>query len=64
MGRIKTLMIKNIGEKLYEKYKDEFTNDFNKNKEIVKKYANIPSRKLRNVVAGYITRLKKRESKM
>jgi len=61
MGRIKTTMIKNIGEKLYREHKDEFTTDFEKNKEIVKKYVDIPSKKLRNIVAGYITRLKKRE---
>ena len=62
MGRIKTTMIKNIGEKLYKEHKVEFTTDFDKNKEIVKKYVGIPSKKLRNVVAGYITRLKKIEA--
>lgn len=54
-------MVKIIGEKLYREHKDEFTTDFEKNKEIVKKYVDIPSKKLRNVVAGYVTRLKKRE---
>jgi small subunit ribosomal protein S17e len=63
MGRIKTIMIKNIGEKLYKEHKSEFTTDFEKNKEIVKKYVDIPSKKLRNIVAGYVTRLKKQESK-
>ena len=62
MGRIKTTMIKNIGEKLYREHKDEFTTDFEKNKEIVKKYVGIPSKKLRNILAGYITRLKRREA--
>jgi len=61
MGRIKTIMVKNIGEKLYREHKEEFTTDFEKNKEIVKKYVDIPSKKLRNIVAGYITRLKKME---
>ncbi|MCC5994305.1 MAG: 30S ribosomal protein S17e [Candidatus Aenigmarchaeota archaeon] len=61
MGRVKTRMVKIIGEKLYREHKDEFTTDFEKNKEIVKKYVDIPSKKLRNVVAGYVTRLKKRE---
>jgi small subunit ribosomal protein S17e len=62
MGRIKTTMIKNIGEKLYREHKDEFTTDFEKNKEIVEKYVDIPSKKLRNIVAGYITRLKKQDA--
>jgi small subunit ribosomal protein S17e len=61
MGRVKTRMVKIIGEKLYREHKDEFTTEFEKNKEIVKKYVDIPSKKLRNVVAGYVTRLKKRE---
>jgi len=63
MGRIKTIMVKSIGEKLYREHKEEFTTDFEKNKEIVKKYVDIPSKKLRNIVAGYITRLKKSEAK-
>jgi len=62
MGRVKTIMVKNIGEKLYKEHKEEFTTDFEKNKEIVKKYVDIPSKKLRNIVAGYITRLKKLEA--
>jgi small subunit ribosomal protein S17e len=62
MGRIKTTMIKNIGERLYKDHKDEFTTDFEKNKEIVKKYVDIPSKKLRNIVAGYITRLKRQDA--
>jgi len=61
MGRIKTLMIKNIAERLFREHGEEFTTDFDKNKELVKKYVDIPSKKLRNTVAGYITRLKRRE---
>lgn len=60
MGRIKTRFVKATGEKIYQKGKDEFTTDFNKNKEIVDKYAQIPSKRLRNIVLGYITRLAKR----
>jgi len=61
MGRIKTLLVKNIAEKIFEEHKDEFTEDFYKNKELVKKYVDIKSKKLTNIVAGYITRLKSRE---
>ena len=61
MGRIKTILIKNIAEKLFEDHDLEFTTDFTKNKEIVKRYVDIKSKKLRNTVAGYITRLKRRE---
>lgn len=59
MGRIKTRFVKANATKIYEKGKDEFTEDFGKNKEIVKKHAQIPSKRLRNTIVGYVTRLKK-----
>ncbi|MEM5883135.1 MAG: 30S ribosomal protein S17e [Candidatus Aenigmatarchaeota archaeon] len=62
MGRIKTSFIKNIALELVERYPDKFSNDFSKNKEIVKQLIEIKSKKLRNMIAGYITSLKKRVS--
>jgi small subunit ribosomal protein S17e len=62
MGRIKTSFIKNIAIELYEKYKERFTTDFSKNKEVVKQVIELRSKKLRNVIAGYITALKRREA--
>jgi len=60
MGRIKTLLIKRITHKLVELHENEFTGDFKKNKEIVNKLISTPSKKLRNVIAGYVTRLVKK----
>jgi len=40
---------------------DKFCKDFDKNKGIVDKYTEIPCKKLRNIVAGYMTRLKRQE---
>ncbi|MBW2966648.1 30S ribosomal protein S17e [Candidatus Woesearchaeota archaeon] len=57
MGRIKTQLIKRISNKLIKEHKNEFKNDFKENKEIVAKLADIPSKKIRNVIAGYVTRL-------
>ena len=59
MGRIKTILIKRITKKLVSLHKDEFTEDYKKNKEILGKYADIKSRKIKNVIAGYATRLVK-----
>lgn len=42
-----------------EKHGDKFYTDFEKNKEIVANYADISSKKLRNIIAGYAARLKK-----
>ncbi len=62
MGRIKTTAIKNIASKVYEDNKEKFSDNFENNKEIVNELLIIPSKKLRNIVAGYITTLKKREA--
>lgn len=56
MGRIKTALTKRITFKLLEKHKDKFSMDFTKNKELVEEFTNVTSRKLRNVIAGYLTR--------
>lgn len=61
MGRIKTSFIKNVAKELFKKYGEKFTNDFEKNKELVKEFCEIKSKRLRNMIAGYITSLKKRE---
>lgn len=59
MGRIKSTFVKTSANKIYKLNKEEFTSEFEKNKEIIGKYATIPSKKLRNTVVGHITRLVK-----
>ncbi|MEK6855295.1 MAG: 30S ribosomal protein S17e [Nanoarchaeota archaeon] len=56
MGRIKSTMIKRTGEQLVELV-DVFTGDFEQNKKFLKN--TMPSKSIRNKVAGYIVRLKK-----
>jgi small subunit ribosomal protein S17e len=57
MGRIKTQFVKRTTEQLLSKYKDQFTNDFAANKALVNQFLIWHSTKLRNNVAGYVTRL-------
>ncbi len=57
MGRIKTLLIKRVTQRLMGLHGSEFTEDFNKNKELVSRLISTSSKKLRNVIAGYVTRL-------
>lgn len=57
MGRVKSLAIKRATKTLIGQ-NTLFTNDFNKNKEILKNYK-LPDKSTRNKIAGYITRLKK-----
>ncbi len=63
MGRIKTKLVKRTGKILLKKNPDKFTSSFEANKKSLVDVADIPSKKLRNVVAGYITRLVKEEQK-
>ncbi|MFT4244704.1 MAG: 30S ribosomal protein S17e [Candidatus Woesearchaeota archaeon] len=59
MGRIKTRYIKVVSQKIYNMGEEKFSTNFDENKEAVKQYATIPSKKMRNSIIGYITRLKK-----
>lgn len=62
MGRIKTAQIKRITKQLMADHAAEFSADFSKNKEIVSRYTDITSSKIRNVVAGYAARLVRQQS--
>ena len=60
MGRIKSKLIKRTGKNLLTD-EDKFSGDFNENKKVLGKL--MPSKKIRNQVAGYITRKKKSGNK-
>jgi len=62
MGRIRTTLIKRVARKLLLEHGEELTTDFNKNKETIDKYLKV-SKKTRNVIAGYIVKLKKSNTK-
>ncbi|MBU0667192.1 MAG: 30S ribosomal protein S17e [Nanoarchaeota archaeon] len=59
MGRIKTQLAKRLSQKLISRKGELFSTDFEKNKELVAKSLDVPSKKIRNVIAGYISRLVK-----
>ncbi|MEM4434449.1 MAG: 30S ribosomal protein S17e, partial [Sulfolobales archaeon] len=56
MGKVYTSLIKRTARKLMELYPGEVSEDFEKNKEVVFKYLDVKSKKLRNQIAGYLTR--------
>ena len=60
MGRIKTVPIKRATHRLIEEHAAEFTDDYAKNKEIMRKFVSVDSKKLFNIIAGYVTRLTKK----
>ena len=59
MGRIKSAMVKRASFELLEQGV-EFKNNFEGNKKILGSNT-MPSKKIRNKIAGYIARLKKAE---
>jgi len=60
---VKTTMIKTLAKDLLEKYSKEFTLDFETNKKKVGELTDIDSKKIRNMIAGRITRILKVKSK-
>ena len=62
MGRIKTTLIKRTALELLERHPDSFKDNFEENKKIVDELAEIKTKKLRNSISGYITRIVKKKA--
>ncbi|MBI2667792.1 30S ribosomal protein S17e [Candidatus Woesearchaeota archaeon] len=62
MGRIKTKLIKRTVNKLIKDYESRFSDNFDNNKKAVLEVLEVESKKLKNIVAGYITKLMRREA--
>ncbi|MEJ2781447.1 30S ribosomal protein S17e [Stygiolobus sp. CP850M] len=59
MGNVYTKDIKRVAQELYEKFKDQVTADFYLNKKLVDMYIDVQSKKVKNRIAGYLTRFAK-----
>ena len=59
MGRIKTKMIKRVSNQIFREHGNGLSKDFDENKKKLFNIAEIPSKKVRNVIAGYLARLVK-----
>merc|ERR1711982_176897 len=60
MGRVRTKTVKKASKVIIEKYYTKLTLDFDTNKKIIEEIALIPSKPLRNKIAGFVTHLMKR----
>jgi small subunit ribosomal protein S17e len=63
MGRVRTKTVKRGAKILLEKYYQKLTNDFHTNKKILSEVGQVPTKKLRNKIAGFATHLMKRIQK-
>jgi small subunit ribosomal protein S17e len=61
MGKIKTTLIKRVSHKLVKNNPEYFSKKFDENKKLLPNVADIKSKKLRNIIAGYISRLVQKE---
>ncbi|RLG71483.1 MAG: 30S ribosomal protein S17e [Methanobacteriota archaeon] len=58
MGRIRPGYIKRVSREILERYGDRLSDDFDRNRAVVDEVVDTRSKRLRNRIAGYLTRLK------
>ena len=56
MGKVKTEQIKRVGKELMQRFPDKFTTNFDENKKAVDSLTQGTTTRVRNQIAGYITR--------
>jgi small subunit ribosomal protein S17e len=54
MGRVRTKTVKKASRVIIEKYYTSLTHDFHTNKRLCDEVAVIPSKRMRNQIAGYV----------
>jgi small subunit ribosomal protein S17e len=62
MGRIKSTLVKRTSRQLIKNSEESFGKTFGENKKALTK--TLPSKKMRNKIAGYIARIKKNTKKI
>ncbi|PUA31271.1 MAG: 30S ribosomal protein S17e [Candidatus Terraquivivens tikiterensis] len=64
MGKVRTKKVKRLAKEVLELYRDRVSEDFEKNKQLVRQvFVSGVSKKLANRVAGYLTTLVKLQAK-
>ena len=57
MGNIRSDKIKRTAKELVAKYHQQLSTDFDENKILVNQLTNVQSKRMRNRIAGYVTRI-------
>jgi small subunit ribosomal protein S17e len=57
MGSVRVDLVKRVAERLLEEHPESFSKDFDANKKALDNFLDLGSKKLRNLIAGYITGL-------
>jgi len=56
MGRVRTRFVKRMAEKIITTHGTKLGTEFDTNKQKVQEFTDVSTKKLRNMIAGYITR--------
>jgi len=56
MGRVKSIAVRTLGDELIEKFGDRFSTDFERNKKILEEVKPIKSKRIKNILVGYISK--------
>jgi small subunit ribosomal protein S17e len=56
LGKVKTEQIKRVGKELMARFPNKFTSNFDENKRLVASLTQGTTTRVRNQIAGYITR--------
>ncbi|MBX5327303.1 MAG: 30S ribosomal protein S17e [Candidatus Bathyarchaeia archaeon] len=57
MGKVRPEQVKKIARELVRRYPDYFSTNFEENKKTISRLARIYSPRMKNRIAGYVTRL-------
>ena len=58
MGKVRIAAVKKVARELVERYPDKFTTNYDSNKTVLADLVDAKTKRLRNRVVGYVTRLK------
>jgi small subunit ribosomal protein S17e len=59
LGNIRPTYIKRVAKELVRRYPEQFTDDFEHNKQKVAELTDVSTTMMRNRIAGYVTRYRK-----
>ena len=60
MGKVRPKLVKRAAHNIVKKHPEEFKGNFEDAKKAVSKLLEVPSKRVRNMIAGYAVRLKSR----
>ncbi len=63
MGKVRPLYIKKLARKIVEEFEPYLTLDFEENKQFIQRVVVFQSKRYRNRVVGYVTRLMKQKAR-